>query len=447
MPSVQPLDQQPLPPLPAPPPALSQKHPLKSSTDQSQWEERIKQNVTLRQQLTQVEADIANHNLLTNTFSYLAVPEDGKANINNELAQLAHKREEIKKQREDALDRLMKADSWPAMPLTDAQDGELNKYADMLKDVAQLKEQVDVINTTIAKLRSHNDTDEDAMHVDTQEGPSSHPFKQRRDAGPDVPVEPEPGPTTQELEDMRDKLTDLDSRFVTFLNDLTIQDSDIRGNVQLQIDNALEEYANELEARPPLGEDVYKEVKTNIDTIGDEVEELADEVGKLLVTVDEQKLEMDNIKTRIAASREQYGEMQKKFQLFQESREKDRRTISALEQAIEAYTRVSAPSPVPGLTHDQLVELLEEPLQDSVRTQMQPLIEALRGQVQDMLKTQNAAMYKSLWSKLALTLRMVESISKRLERIDRTAAATATTAAASAATAAALTASSSVIVG
>lgn len=50
-----------------------------------------------------------------------------------------------------------------------------------------------------------------------------------------------------------------------------------------------------------------------------------------------------------------------------------------------------------------------------VRANIQPLIEDVRGQVREMLQNHSQEMYKTLWGKLSVTLRMVESISQRIE--------------------------------
>ncbi|KAG6866923.1 hypothetical protein C0991_003838 [Blastosporella zonata] len=413
------------------------------------WEEILAENTTRRKLLTQVEADIANHRLLTSRPNYATVPDDGKSNLENDLALLERKRDDIKKQREDAINQLIKADSWPPLPLTDAEDGELGKYTEILKNVAELKEQVASINSTFAKLRK-GDEDEVLMDVNPQEDPSSRPLKRRRGPESAPSLEPEPGPTTNELEEMCEKLSDLESVFATVLNELNAQDSDIRTDVQSQIDTFLEEFTDQLDSRPPLGEEVYKEVKENIDSTGKDVGELAVEVSHLVISANTQQLEMESIKEHIAASKAEYAEvrlnyadpyhpsdriqMQKQFQSYQESRERDRKTIAALEQALHTY-KTSAPPPPPppvlAITHAHLIELIEEPLLDTVRGHIQPLIEQLRQQVQLMLNTQNAEMVKTVWGKLGLTLRMVEAISKRLERLDQTATPTAAAAAAS----------------
>ncbi|KAG6909704.1 hypothetical protein DXG01_015906 [Tephrocybe rancida] len=410
----------PIPPVPTPPAALLKKPTPHRNAEQSLiiWEERIKalaEATDSRFQLTNVETDITQTRLLINTSHYPSLPAEGKARIDDELAQLERKRDNLKKQRDDIVTKLIKADSWPAIPLSDAEDGELGKYNEMVANVTQLKEQVDSINTMLMQLRG----DDDAMDVDPHEGPSSRPLKRRRGAEGDVPPEPERGPSAEELEAMSDKVAELETRFAAFANELTVQNANTYDDVEAQIETHLEEFAADLERRAPLGEQVYAGVKGNLDQTGAEVEELAVAIAELMDQANQQKIEMAAARARIATSKEQYAEMQQRFESLQSDREKDRKTIAALEQAVQTYIDTPAGPPAPGPTHDQLVELLEEPLVDLVRATIRPVMEQLRQQVQEMLTVQNAAMYKALWGKLSMTLRMVESISKRLERVDQ----------------------------
>jgi hypothetical protein len=53
-----------------------------------------------------------------------------------------------------------------------------------------------------------------------------------------------------------------------------------------------------------------------------------------------------------------------------------------------------------------------------VFTSVKPLIDDLRAEIENMLRSQNTEIYETLWGKLSLTLRMVETISGRIEKRD-----------------------------
>jgi len=110
--------------------------------------------------------------------------------------------------------------------------------------------------------------------------------------------------------------------------------------------------------------------------------------------------------------------MQQRLQAYADAREKDLKEIGALNAALSAHiTRPPSPPASPRtLPPEYILQVIEEPLLESVRSNIEPLIHQLRGSIQDMLCTQNAEMYDTLWGKLSLTLRMVEAISARISQ-------------------------------
>ncbi|KAH0583863.1 hypothetical protein H2248_009459 [Termitomyces sp. 'cryptogamus'] len=392
-------------PLPTPPDALARKHLPQKNQEQLRalWEERIKalaESTSRRQQLAKIEGEITTTRALMDSLQYPSLPEDSKSRITDELATLERKRDQVKKQREDIINQLIKADSWPATPLTDAQDKELDKYHDMKKSVAELKEQVESINTLFLNLR---DSDPDPMHVDER------PLKRRR--GPESDI-PDPGPTKEQLEAMQLRIAELENIYSTFSNDLIARDDDLQQRIEAEVEL-------QLDRAPHPETDVLDQVNADIKQNGEEVDTLVTELAKLMLKADQQEKDLQAVKARIVTSQAQFQEMRDKFQKFEEQRQKDLKTIVALEEAVKMYTDHSPQPAIPGLTQDQIIHLMDEPLIDIVRAHIRPLLEQLRNKVQDMLNMQNSEMYSALWGKLSLTLRMVETISKRLERVDQ----------------------------
>jgi hypothetical protein len=113
-------------------------------------------------------------------------------------------------------------------------------------------------------------------------------------------------------------------------------------------------------------------------------------------------------------------QLERRFQDYVAEREKDRRALEALQAALAAHV-AHPPSPPRSLrmpTQDYVLNLIEEPLLEVVYAGVKPLIDSLRNDVEDMLVKQNTEMYETLWGKLSLTLRMVETISGRIEKRD-----------------------------
>jgi hypothetical protein len=110
--------------------------------------------------------------------------------------------------------------------------------------------------------------------------------------------------------------------------------------------------------------------------------------------------------------------MQQRLQGYAEAREKDLMEIAALNAALSAHIArpLSPPASPRIIPPEYILQVIEEPLLESVRSNIEPLIHELRTNIQDMLRTQNAEMYDTLWGKLSLTLRMVEAISARISQ-------------------------------
>ena len=69
---------------------------------------------------------------------------------------------------------------------------------------------------------------------------------------------------------------------------------------------------------------------------------------------------------------------------------------------------------------DYIYQSLEEPLAESLRSQLVPAIEDLRKDVENIVRTQNAELYSTLWNKITVTLKALEMIQSRINRGDLT---------------------------
>ncbi|KAG5635838.1 hypothetical protein H0H81_009978 [Sphagnurus paluster] len=418
-----------LPPLPAPPSFLSRKpDPQPESSPEelkSIWAERIKllaDCVTARQQVSNIEADVASIERLIHTNGFEAFPDEDKRRIEGERAALVTKRDDIRKRRDDAIAVLINTRSWPAAPITGAEQQENEKLHDMLKHVAELQATAAEINSLFTELREQDDPsatgDSTPMDVDPDPQAQARPLKRRRLAG--NRVDTQHGPTQVELEEVRDKLAELEGHYATFQNDMFAHAHEQREDMEERLETRVEEMKEYIASLPPAApQDAYKEVRENIDLTGSQVEELAKTVGELFLSVDAQNKEISGLKLRIDQSHAEMAQMREQFKDLLEAHPKNQKRIEALEAGIDAYMNSPPAVPQPNLTHEQLVHLLEEPLVDMVRENIRPLVEQLRDLVQQLLRQQNEEMYKALWGKLSLTLHMVETVSQRMDLMGR----------------------------
>ncbi|GLB34944.1 hypothetical protein LshimejAT787_0205090 [Lyophyllum shimeji] len=417
----------PPPPLPTPPSFLTRKAsatPQPTAEELSVvWAERIKliaDGVSNRQQFGKLEAEIETNRKLMATSRFPNLPDETKRSVELELAKLEAKREELKKKRDDGLALLVKTGPWPAPPLSESVEAELERQQEMLDYVAQLKETAVEMNSHLLELQERMASERGRepatpMDVDVLPDGSTRPLKRRRIS--DAAQAETAGPTLAEVEELLEKFNELEGRYSNFENDMIAHDADLEEEVNALIESKAEELKASTVA-PTEESQAYAEVKGNLDTTGKEVEEIAEEVGRLVLQQDAHGKAIEAVKHAIETANTSLTQMQRQFQSYVEGREKDRKTIEALDTAYQAYIN-NPPTVSPAtLTHDQLVQFLHEPLLDMVRDNVRPVIEELRLQVQDMLNQQNTEMYKTLWNKLSLTLRMVETISQRIERAE-----------------------------
>ena len=92
------------------------------------------------------------------------------------------------------------------------------------------------------------------------------------------------------------------------------------------------------------------------------------------------------------------------------------RKIETLKLAVKAYlSRPASPPPTPTIPPPAFVlQVLEEPLTQAVRTTVQPLIEELRNDVEKLVKANNSELYSTVWEKLSHPLRVLELIRARV---------------------------------
>jgi hypothetical protein len=109
------------------------------------------------------------------------------------------------------------------------------------------------------------------------------------------------------------------------------------------------------------------------------------------------------------------------MQGYEERREIARTETEALEAALAAH--VAQPPSPPGSpwmpTRDYILAEIEAPVSDMVHSHVQPLIETLRADIQKLLGIQNQQLYENLWPKLSLTSQVVETLSRRIEPVNR----------------------------
>lgn len=251
--------------------------------------------MTTRQDYARVEEDITNHHQLTSRLPGLR--EDGKDKLSAELTGLISKREEIKKKLDDNIAQLVKTNSWPVAPRSEREETDVKNYEETMNYITELKETASEMNALLNDLREQKSST--SMDVDQNPGdPSSRPLKRRRLSDGE---QSSWGTTNEEFEAMRERITTLEGRFSNFENDLTAHDAELRDEMEERMEAKFEEMVPQgsTTASTTRIEERCHDLEFNIDTTGGQVEELASEVGDLILQSNNQEKEIAAVKRQL----------------------------------------------------------------------------------------------------------------------------------------------------
>lgn len=114
--------------------------------------------------------------------------------------------------------------------------------------------------------------------------------------------------------------------------------------------------------------------------------------------------------------------MERRLQEYISKRDANVHVIQTFEKALNAYTSRPPSPPATPLnmipSFDYIIESLEEPMKESLRSFLVPAIEDLRKDVEDMVRTQNEELYSTLWNKMTVTLKVLEMIQSKINQGD-----------------------------
>ena len=100
--------------------------------------------------------------------------------------------------------------------------------------------------------------------------------------------------------------------------------------------------------------------------------------------------------------------------------DKGRKHTEALNAALSVHlARSPSPTPAPTSEPANILAALEIPIQESVLNQVNPLLDSLYLSITNHINAQNQELNASLWSKLQMTLKMVNAIAKKVDQENR----------------------------
>ena len=370
-----------------------------------------------RQEFEKIKEDIKDNESLKNLNRYSA-SEDNQQQIAKFLLKRQNDMEDMKKKLDDTVSELVKTSTWLVGPSSDAE--EPDDRQELIKNIEELAKKATKLNGILNELQ---DADDSAMDIDPS-GPQ-RAKKRRRLSNGEQSVD-------FDFDRVRERVTELEGLFSNFENGIVARDEEMKFEVEERVESTFQKLISG-NSPASASENQLQGVQEEIRDTGNQVQELADEIGNLILRSDAQKTELAEVMRKLEESSQSRAEvhpsdercscvlsltylilqLERQLQGYIDNRAKDRAEMDALEKAIELYT---SKAPTSLLTRDHLLHYIQEPVLDMVRESVQPLIEALRHQVQEMLQNQSQEMYQTLWDKLSLTLQMVETISQRIEQ-------------------------------
>ncbi|KAF8163749.1 hypothetical protein B0H34DRAFT_696674 [Crassisporium funariophilum] len=435
---------QPPPPPPDLPPslALASGSPVRDPSleeKRSMWETRLNilaDSERARERLAELEEDSTHAENIVGTKFFALLPEADQKRLTKELADIQRQREEARRAHQNALDKLLKSDSWPMVPpaVDDRMD---EKHAEIVQYIKELKDmtgEMSKILGDIAVFRpppsiswaGEDDADENAqndMAMDIDQGAPATSRKRRRLSenleGPDGGHAQMP--SQGELNDFLERLVLLEGETSTLQNDSNAHNQEMRAEFEDLLEAKMEELnltrADEEKKAREEEEQVLNGVRRDIDQTGQEVGELANEIADLIVRVGAMEVDLDKEKRERQESFDKVLQVEQRLQEYTSTRETNARTIQTFQAALAAYTS-RPPSPpasprMPSSTY--ILQSLEEPLVQAMRSNIMPVVEEVRGQMEKLVQAQSEELYKTLWGRINMTLKVLETIQSKID--------------------------------
>lgn len=372
------------------------------------WHERVDllfASVKAREQLSYAEADLKLNKL--GESSRMSNTSNVRARTQTEMRYEA-KKNEIS----DCIQKLTASDYWPALKPPHLQSVEA-KFVGMKQQISELKDSVSELSTSFSALLRLKDT--------RSGGP---PLKRRRLEGEDATAgSSEATFSLSVLDGIQARLSGVNSQLLDLQNDILQRNTIMEDEIESRINARLEEvevFPDEDDMNPAsavVTAVVQAETSKALDIInmtGQQLGEVAQEVANLMI----QSKGTDDEATRLRQENEQLKteivKLKSSAEADAEVVQQNNEQVEALAAALQAYiSQAPPPPPQPVIpTHEYLMEELEEHILSSCMKTIEPLLREMKDEVSKMLNAENNAMYQTLWPKIELVLRMVDTVKK-----------------------------------
>ena len=258
-----------------------------------------------REQLAAIDDQLAWSLRIIESQYFANQTGEDQTRLKRQFAELEKQRSDAKKLYEESLDKLFKTGSWPAAPPIAVEDGVEEKHKEVMEYVQELKDTALEIGKILGDISMYksspplflpDDSDGAPMDVDQLDDENGRrtSLKRRHISNLDGRSAPSM-PTQEELDVFLERLAHMEGLISTLQNDINEHGREAREEFEQLVDTKLDEFqaVREEAERQRLEEDQRQRqnLEQDITITGEQVGELASEIGDLIMRVD--KLEVD----------------------------------------------------------------------------------------------------------------------------------------------------------
>ncbi|KAJ4488014.1 hypothetical protein J3R30DRAFT_3695669 [Lentinula aciculospora] len=218
--------------------------------------------------------------------------------------------------------------------------------------------------------------------------------------------------TKQEISGLYATLQEVLERVSTVENHIAEQETEMREvmrtyRAQDEVGDSL--IVTPLEARVGKIQDQMKDIGTNLT-------ELSDWIAQIYIDHDSINDNHDRI---IAKKKDEEAEIRAlliRVEEHEKNRAQDRNEIEALSAALTAYCEKPVSPPSSPFDPETIVLDMEEQIRTLVKNAIKPHIEETRAILSEDLQSYDSQLYRSLWSKLTMTNKIIAAVSETTSR-------------------------------
>ena len=234
-----------------------------------------------RHEFEKIKEDIKDNESLKNLNRYSASSEDNQQQLAKFLLKRQNDMEDTKKKLDDTVSELTKSSTWLVGPSSsDAEEPDSRQ--ELIKNIEDLAEKATKLNAVLNELQ---DADNSAMDTDPPEPQRAK--KRRRLSNGEQSVD-------FDFDRIRERVTELEGLFSNFENGIVARDEDMKFEVEERVESTFQRLISH-SSPAPASENQLHSIQEEIKDTGNQVQELADEIGNLILRSDAQKSELAEV--------------------------------------------------------------------------------------------------------------------------------------------------------